>query len=758
MLGFFRRYQRFFFFFVTVIIVASFILFGTFDTFSRDSVKEDPVVATAVDGSPLKLSEVTLMSRFLSADREDLMTGFGVMPNLCNDGVLRNDLLKTGLSDLVVSFYFDSLKGDLQERFERMKKYRPYVHPEASFLSVRSIWERFAPDMIRELDALQKEESATPKTFTHLVKIYSQERSCPPEFVRRVLGYYFQQFSWITPDPAFQYEDFSMFGFHSLSDWFGRDFVDLSSEFILNTARLAEAKGYAVSLEEAKSDLLCNFNASMQKLKAANIAADMTFQQHLHSLGFDENTAADVWRSVLLFRRYFHGVGNAAFVDRLPFKDFAEFAQETSVVRMYELPQALHLKDFQDLLEFQVYLQLISNNKDLLALPSSVLALDTIERKGSELVQTTYRAKVAETTLGMVGLRATLKEVLDWALQPNHWIALRAKFPVLEEGSSRDERFYILDKLDAALRLKVDAYVRSQLVLENPHWIDEQLRVESLKERTIFASKGWVSLQNIHEPEAFISLVEGFVQGEERAKASLFSYRGQDDVFYRFEEIEKVADRHLLTFQDAKDQGILKAIADRYLESEYLLVREKYVSSFQEPSKEWKPFHSVKEDVARIVFADLLRAIGGVDKSFSYLAAHRLEIFAKEAIAAFQKNPQDLHFLKTGEDPILDQFKFEEKEYNVQRTNKEAWMKDQVFVMNPHQWSEVHVAPDGKIAFFYFEGKKTSEPEILDRLRASQAVIAGDAKRYVAERLLATVKQQNAMIVPLNTQNNRDEP
>ncbi len=748
MLGFFRKYQRFFFVFVTVLIVSSFVFFGAFDTLRGESQQDDPVVVTAVDGSELKLSEITLMSRFLASDRDDLM-GHGVSPNLCNDGVLRNDLLKTGLSDLVVSYYFDAFKEDLKERLEKSKRYRPYVHPEAAFLSVRSIWEKFAPSLVQEIDALQKEEEVSLKTFTHLMKIYEGQKACPPEFVRRVLGYYFQQFSWVTPDPAFQYEDFSVFGYHSLSDWFGHSFLDLSSEFILNTARLAEAKGYSVSLEEAKGDLLCNFKASLERLKAANIPVNMTFQEHLRMLGFDEEKASHVWRSVLLFRRYFQGVGDAAFVDRLSCRDFAQFAEETSILQVYELPSFLCFKGFEDLIEFQVYLQMMTGKKDLLSLPSTVLSMDAVERKAPELVQTSYRVKMAKVPLQMVGLKATMKEVLDWALQTDHWTHLRSKFSFLKEGSTRDERFAILDRLDSFSRAKVDAYIREHLVQENPQWIDDALKAETLKEQMIFGSKTSISLPNVSNAEKFLSLMEGFIQGNLEAKAELYFYRNQDDVFYRFENVEKVQDRHLLTFKEAKEQGILKSMRERYLESEYQAIREKYPSRFQDSSKGWKPFQSVQEDVARIVFANLLKAIGGEDQPFSYLALHRLEIYAKEAMASIQKNPQNNPFVQNGENPILDQFKFEKRERHVQRSERQEWMKDQVFVMmNPHQWSEVHVAPDGKIAFFYFEGKKTSEPEVLDRLRASQAVIAGDAKRYMAERLLAAVKKQNAMVLP----------
>ena len=116
MLEFFRKYQRFFFLIVTFMVVASFAFFGTFSTFGNDAVREDREVGKAVDGSSIMLSQVQNLSRFISADREDLSGGSGLVPNFCNDGVIRKDLLRTGLADLLVAQYFEPMKEELAQR------------------------------------------------------------------------------------------------------------------------------------------------------------------------------------------------------------------------------------------------------------------------------------------------------------------------------------------------------------------------------------------------------------------------------------------------------------------------------------------------------------------------------------------------------------------------------------------------------------------------------------------------------------------
>lgn len=745
MLEFFRKYQKFFFVFTTVIIVASFAFFGTFSTFIDENEIEDRILGQAIDGSPLKLSEVQLLSRFLATDREDIFTKANAAPNFCNDGVIRYDLLQTELANLLAAAYFEPLKEGMGQRLEKAKRYRFYTHPGDPSLSAKNLWEKFMPSLMQEFEALQSEESASPRTFAHLSKLYLQQALCPPEFLRRLLMRQQQQSPWLKPDPRLHYDDFSLFGFHSLSDWFGSDFIDLSAEFILNAARAAEQKGYRVSLEEAKADLLRNFTVSKQKLKEK---VSLSFKEHFRVLGIDEKSAAEAWRSVLLFRRYFHGVGEATFVDRMPYREFAGYALEKAVVQLYQWPPSLRLKNFQDLIEFQVYLKAISNEKDPLALPSSFLSLEEIEKREPELIQSSYQAKISELSKEEIGLKASVKELWDWQLEEKNWDMLKEKFSFLSKtASSREERFQELEKLNQQNRMQLDHYTRLQWVDMHPEWIDESLIANRNQELTISISKNWTSLAHIHNTTALADLLRKASSGDEDAKQSLLQYCDDTKTFYRIESVEKISDPHIITFEEAKASNVIAKVCDRRLEAEYPKIRTKAPSKFKQEGK-WKPFVSVKEEVAKIYFADLLNAIGE-GQTLSYYATHRLETLAKEAFASFQKNPDDPRWLKGSGDPIADQFKFEKKECEIQRITQEEWMKEKAFVMVPKQWSPIHVPEDGDISFFYFEEKKVHSEPILEQLAFGKEMIAADAQRYLAERFLELTKKQNAICIPI---------
>ncbi len=668
MLEFFRRYQRYFLFLITTVMIGSFAFFGTYSTFGGEPEREDQAIGQMVNGSNLMLSEVQKLSRLIATDREDSLQARGLPPNFCNDGVIRNDFLKTRLADLLVSVYFDELKDDFEARLEKAKRFRSYAHPQAPALSAKTVWSHVLPALNTEVEALQGTTETTPAIFSHLVKLYAFQQQLPPEALRRFLMYQQQQYS-IPPDQRLSFDDMALFGFSTATDWFGRNFVDLVAQFILNAAAVAEQKGYRVSLEEAKGDLICHFQESIKKMGVAK-QGDLNFHQHLKHLGFDERSAATTWQKVLLFRRYFQEVGETAFIDRLPYQGFAGYAKECAVVQKYVWP--LSIKTAQDLAELQAYLKAVAPIGKT-ALPTTAFSAVEVEKKFPQLVATTYRAKIAEISKQQVSLKAPIKQVWEWELDEKNWAVLKKEF-ALQTGSSREEKFKILEQLEPKKRASIDAFAREALVDLNPVWIEEALAAAPKIEKTWNFSG---SVSGNSEP---ILKKNGF--------------------FYSIENLEKVEDKHILPFSEV-----------------------------------------------RAVLAKLTEKVDGVCPK----EKNPFALASKEALTALQKNPTDPRWVQVGNDPILDQFKLECKTEEIQRTSREDWMKEQAFIMLQDLWSPIHVADDGEITFFYLKELKSGPAPILQQLSFGKETLAADAKKYVAEKLLKTLKKKNAIVIP--TQN-----
>lgn len=76
-------------------------------------------------------------------------------------------------------------------------------------------------------------------------------------------------------------------------------------------------------------------------------------------------------------------------------------------------------------------------------------------------------------------------------------------------------------------------------------------------------------------------------------------------------------------------------------------------------------------------------------------------------------------------------------------------MKEQAFLMLPEIWSPVHMDDEGQIVFFYLKEKKVNQAPILDQLNFGKETLAADAQRYVTERFLQTIKKKNAIVIPV---------
>lgn len=755
MLELLRRYQRSIFLLVTTVTIFSIVFFGAYSTFSDlGESKEEPIVGKTLDGSPLYLSEVQNVIRFLSTDREDLSQSRTQMPNFCNDGVIRSDFIQTGLSDLLVAAYFEPLAEDLQIRLEKAKRFRPYTNAQIPALSAQAVWDRFMPSLSEELQALKRQEKVTLETFTHLSRLYQKQAEFHPELLRRILMVQHQQSTQAQPDSKLVYGDLSLFGFQTLTDWFGPHFIELVAQFVLNAAKAAEEKGYQVSLEEAKGDLLYQFTESMKKLSEAKIPAQMSLQEHLRALGFTEQSAAMTWRKILLFRKYFHDVGETVFVDHLPYQKFQEYTSEVAVVQKYVWPLRLHT--FEDLMAFQLYLKAISPpEKNPLALPQAFLSVEEVEKRFPSLVQTTYQARLAKISKEQVGLKASFKQVLDWELEEANWKALRKKFSYLPQVDSRQERLQALEKCDAARRSQIDGFARLALMEEHPEWTQEALQGAPLREVCLTVSNGQVLGSLGSEDPSLALFLEKGADGDVQALQSLAQF-DTGKVILRIESVQQKEPKQILTFEKAR--AILPPLVEAFLTEQYTKLRAKYPQKFQAKEGEWKPFQEVKEEVGRLVWAELLKAIDEKEKNewkvgqgpANFYATHRFLPVVRQVQADVEEKGSESLWLKEPQIASLaQQFRLHEQKYEIQRTHQEDWMKEQAFLMLPNQWSPVHVAENGEIVFFYLRERKPADLPLLERLSFGKETLSNDAKRFLAERLIETTQKKQAIVIPL---------
>jgi len=762
MLQFFRKYQQFFFWIITVIIVFSFSFFGTFKAVNSGTVK-DPVAFEAVDGSSVTQSQFEGLVHFISTDMDDLFTlGSAWAGNFLNDGVIRKDFLETGLASQLAKAYFDSLKEDLRSRYDKEKHYRPYVHPQARFLSMESAWKYFSPDLKDSYDDFMALNSGmTAEALDARIRLYLAEKKFPSTTLRQVLRYQESQYEWINPDPYLSREDLSLFRYHTLEDWFGHRFVQLMAQFIINAAKIAERQGYVVTYEEAMAELMVHADVAFtkgQRFFGMHVPSSGAYMDELlRRLGIDRMQAAKMWRQVLLFRRLFHDVGESVCVDRLAYEKFVEYANATVTVDEYQLPPALRLSDYGALQKFQVYLQAVSRQPAAdLSLPVDFKDVAEVKDSYPELVQKRYHLTFVEADKSQLQAKVGVKATWEWQLQDDNWKELQHRFPDLGavQETTPEGRLAALDRLDSRTRYRIDAFARAAIVDAHPEWLEEALyngewctTVVAIREKG-----GQLPFKGVEDRKRLmqqLDVASGNVQLSE------------DSVhYYRIEVLGRTDQEEVLTFAEANDDKTLDVIVDSQLEKYYETVRKDYRQRFRGADGRWKPFVDVKNEVADLFFAEILAAISEQDhltgdacaarRLYRYMESVKEQIQEnKEAWIKEDKKQPSGEDVLNGREPLNDQWKLVKTSQTIQRKNVDIEDMNDVFNLQEGQWSEILTPSHGALSFFQVQCRSVSNVQetVARKMDEARELLGIEAQRMLMAQLLAEIQEHHAIVI-----------
>jgi GcvH upstream region-like protein len=732
------------------------------------------------------------MTNFIASDAEDKKLLGGMWgPNFLNDGVVRKNLLQTGLSEGLVASYAADVNQDLQQRLEKEKRYQLYAHPQAKFLNVENAWNYFAPEMREYLDILQSGSNPVdPEVFRAREQLFLAEKNFPPSLLRQVLRYQEKQYDWLQPDPNLDRTDLSLFGYHTLEDWFGGRFLRLASQFIINAAKVAEQKGYQVSKDEALADLLRNAEISFQENRnnpnLGVATAQEYYREQLHRLGVDQTQAVKIWRQVLLFRRLFQDVGNSMFVDPLGFQQYNNYAQEFLEGEVYHLPQTLRFGTYRNWQKFEVYRDAVAaaQDKNLLAVPTSFYSVADLEKTTPELVQKRYLVDFSEVDKKKLQARVSVKETWNWEVDENHWKLLKKEFPDLGivKAETRQERFAALDSLDSATRSKIDSYARAAIVDAHPEWLQKALDEAPVKRMNLAVrlKGGALPLIGFDNRIELIELLDqsplisdsALSEGSKKSMKALESLTANQNNYYRIRVIDRAPDKEVVNFAEASSDGTLDSLLTRKLEAHYLKIRDKSPEKFQKTDKTWKPLAEVQTIVADDLFAPLIQAVGAdyskanpthsslkVDGDFA--AKHRFYSYLNSAKKEIQENPGSaakwLQEAGSSENSdklavrpqLKEQWKLEKTAYKGDRTNFPdlSLGKEEVFALEPGEWSRVFTSSDGDVAFFALK-QKGGAPDgaALDlQIKEAQRLLSDEVQQLLLNVVLEEIKAKKAI-------------
>lgn len=706
------------------------MFFGTYSTLQGPGKETDKELGLAVDGSKMSKNTVDRIARFLATDRLDNDPyGRNETPNIFNDGVIRYDLLSSGIGEKLINAYFEAIADDLGDKFSQFVSFRPYSHPQASFLSAESYWAQYMPSINRDLKAFKAKESLDKDALKLLAKLYLDQTRFPSQYLRQMLWQSQNQMQWIRRDPEIEQGDLSLFRAHSIRDWFGSNFLQVAAQFIYNSSLIAEKKGYRVSLSEAKADLYKVGYETLKLQVKEEISPEklsQAFQTQFQIIGMSEEHAVKVWQKVLLFRKMLTDVGGSTLIDQLSLASFHQYAGESIEADVYELPDAYALKSFRDLLLIETYLDATSARKgaDRLLLPKEKLSVSAVEARAPELVYEKFRVEIAEVDQDMLSDLVGLKETWAWQTDSSNLKLLQKEFPELKKTG--------LEKLDDAFRLKVDQFTRAQIVKSHPKWLQEQLANASTEEKTIYLSLAEGSLP-------FVGKVDRKkLSARLKSESEITSISFDDKHTYRIKVLEKPEGKAILTLEEAKEQGTLDLLLDRKLQASHMQVRGKDAFAFQNDQAEWKPFEEVKDLVGKYVYADLLSQIQKSvsskkeEKNLDFYVTHRFtqELKSKKNALTSGSSPDTLQLKKT--------------EQVFERKNKSGKYAEELFQLDENSWSDVLYS--SKTPYFAFVKRKfVNKDGLAEKMESGESLLGFEAKNIFAEKLIDQIVTAKAI-------------
>ncbi|WP_194847623.1 hypothetical protein [Candidatus Neptunochlamydia vexilliferae] len=776
MLDFLRRYQRYFFIVIAIVIVISFSFFGTQATLNAPQKIKDRPIGQAVDGSKIMERKVGQMSRFLSTDRSDFsLVERGAMPNYFNDGVIRKDLLGTGVGILLVNAYFNDLKKELEERMIRHKEFRPYCHPTAPFISAQNLWAQVLPAQKTNLERFLNEvEEMNPDTFALLVDLYLGESAFPPSTLREYLMFQQKHYDWIEEDPSLARANLNLFQCRHVQDWFGSRFVELSAQFIINAALIAKERGYKVSYEEARVDLIRHgyesLQAVMRKMEISEEEIANLWKQQLHVLGMSEKEAVEAWQQVMLFRRLFKDVGGAVFVDPHVYQTFYSFASKTADADLYHLPKELEIKDFCALMKLEFYLDQVAKNREAgVMLPQNFDEIAVIKKRCPELVEKRFLVEIAEVSIGEIALSVSLKETWEWQLEKENYELLEKEFPKLAVKNGTDEESYFaaLESLEPELRNQIDTFSRKALVRTHPKWIENALDQKHMTLRKLSFSKE-EELSHLLSVAALKGELEVNPEALE-ARRKLELYTADGEVYCRFHVLDRDLNETVLSFAEAEERGILDSLLEAHLEEAYPTERKKNPPLFKTEGGEWKPFPEVRTDVGRYVYADLLKNIEAAvvklrvqlpgDRyedldgfyphyrlfSHMYTAEREIRRLGDESLFLKGKALPSEEGRLPNKEPLDTQWALIKENKVFKNHEKSPWFDSEIFAMVEQSWSGVKASERGDLFFFQLKEKAVPSGNFETEMEQGQAILSKEAECSLMAEVVDRLKQTEAI-------------
>lgn len=735
MLGFLRKNQKCFLLFISIIIITSFLFVGINQRIPKVEAKKEILLGRAVDGSSIYVKEIEQMVRFCRTDRFDRPSKKNGIINFLNDGVIRKDIIESGVATLLLENDFDRIRPELQEKLCQFQKFSSYTHPENPSISLENIYARFTPELLETLQKFRMNTEVSPLVFSEIVSMYRQQQKLQPELIRQFLIYE-EKVSKVRPDPHLINKDLQLFHAYSLDEWFGEKFVELTCQFIHHCALEAKHRGYSISIDETRKELQQKSYEALQSLAGKEKLSIEDFSsyyyQMIHLLGMQEEEVLHIWQKVMLFRRLLQDIVHGVVFEGSGLSDYFTYAKEKISITKYQIPKSLICKNIWDILQLQLYITKTSL-ENTLHLPAEPLSIAEIKTHTPELIEHAYEISIAEKSMTDLFQHISLQEMWKW--QMNNWKLLQDTFVDIRSCTSEipGDRLHYLDGLDHALRMRIDEFAKKQILRADPSRIEEILSNSAFDNRVITVPV----FGNIAALQGFTKNIEliAFLDEYAENKLPVQKIDFDQEIFYQIQGINKKSES-VITFARAKEEGILHDLLYKELQSFY----SNNLDSHLEFGKN-KSFEEVKEFIGLKKYESLFQqldrwAMANIDdpvKDCEMYIKYRLHPWLLKQRDALQQNPQAYSTCTYAEQWNL------EKSVSVV-TRAEAKLEqilEENFDSPINNWSPICLFNEEQLGFFQINNRIfPTKEEFTSFILNNQSMLFLEMKQELTRELL----------------------
>ncbi len=718
MLALLRKYQKSIFIVTTLVVISTFVFYGAFRAnrgiiAQNKHIKENVLYQTS-QGVKVTDADIRQMAAFLNEE----VDSFSQTPiNMFNGQFVSHYLFEAGIGTSLGTEFFSDIEASLITKFQKMQNYQPYVHPAWPMMSAEKIWEIFAPDLAQAYKEFKSYENPDRDMFAVVQKLFLQATHLPSSFLQQILLAYQNQNPQLPKDPALHHQDLSLFHAHNLSDWFGKEYLDIVAQFVINTASMAKEKGLSFTEAQVHESLLQNGVEFIHIYGGKEVAPNQV-ESLLQTFCFQhqcsEKDLLRMWKQVMLCKAYLDQ-GNEIVFEPDFFQGYMKESAKRLKVSLYQMPKEFQIRTPYDYARIETYLTAIFPDKAFVHAqwPTAILPLENIKEKTPELVYHKVIVNMASLTKDEAKYHISLKDLWDYETGDLGWKKILTLVPSAKDVAQKADRYAFIKQLPPQKKQEVDEVCKNEMLEKNPQWIENWLNGQTLQEATLIIPVAGGTLP-----------LSGFVSSEEllqdlsSLKEKAPNIISKDGVhFYKIEFIDIGAEQ-IMTFQEAVKEGTLDALVARDLLSFFEEERHKQ-SSLRNSS-----YDQVKDQLVEMKYS----IKEGIQKRFGS--------FLIEWAEGKGSSPQNL-------DPLFSQFMIREEQQTWARGQNQIAASEEIWDLTPDATPTLIQLKDGSIAAAKLEEVFEDQKALEETIERSRRHLENAARKEKAEEILSIMKTKH---------------